>query len=357
MATSPHTSSEGNPSNKGRPKVADCLKKVGDPAHSPEKRRYPNLSSHLGPGRTRTSTPTQAVEAENSRYPNLSTRKTLRRHSHSRGPAGPNLVGGYENAASLVFLPCFSPADSQNRLAASEGRDVLGENKRILPPILSRGVAFPSQMWQFGQTESNEITRDDRPLGEEPAGGGHTIGCVETGLYRGCLPQTRGLSPGCMASTIFSPPVACTWREDTVEGEGPRGGKRLPLECVVKEEHHNLPGPHSQQPRENPGATSLRTSSRTGGLRRRYRAARTGTANRCTLPPSLLDRRQSPHRERQSVPQSAHHRAENAWRGETSPLLQYDNIPTVDETTSPMRVSTPKGMTTHTASTVNAQSG
>lgn len=135
---------------------------------------------------------------------------------------------GYENAASLVFLPCFSPADSQNRLAASEGRDVLGENKRILPPILSRGVALPSQIQQFGQTRSNEITR--APLLAEKASRGRTHDKMcQTGLYRGCLPQTRGLSPGCMASTIFSPPVACTWREDTVEG-GPPRGKRLPAE-------------------------------------------------------------------------------------------------------------------------------
>ena len=62
----------------------------------------------------------------------------------------------------------------------------------------------------------------------------------------GTLPRLHGLYN-------LPPPVACTWREDTVEGEGPPRGKRLPLECVVKEEHHNLPGPHSQQSRERPG--------------------------------------------------------------------------------------------------------
>ena len=169
------------------------------------------------------SIPTQAVEAENSRYPNLSTRKTLRRHSHSRGPAGAESSRGYENAASLVFLQCFSPADSQNRLAASEGRGVLEENKRILPPILSRGVAFPSQMWHTG---SNNFKRNHtrRPLPRAAQLGEDTQSSCQTGLYRGCLPQTRGLSPGCMASTIFSPPVATApggktqWRGKALEG-------------------------------------------------------------------------------------------------------------------------------------------
>ena len=144
------------------------------------------------------------------------------------GPSGAESSRGYENAASLVFLPCFSPADSQNRLAASEGRDVLGENKRILPPILSRGVALPSQIQQTG---SNGVKRiHTRPLLAEKARRGRTHDKMcQTGLYRGCLPQTRGLSPGCMASTIFSPPVATApGGEDTVEGEGPQRGKRLP---------------------------------------------------------------------------------------------------------------------------------
>lgn len=138
------------------------------------------------------------------------------------GPAGPNPGSGYENAASLVFLPCFSPADSQNRLAASEGRDVLGENKRILPPILSRGVAFPSQMWQFGQTESNAFTRALFSQRRASRGRTHDKMC-QTGLYRGCLPQTRGLSPGCMASTIFrhrwrAPGGKTQWRGALREG-------------------------------------------------------------------------------------------------------------------------------------------
>ena len=177
-------------------------KMVGDPAHSPENRRYPNLSSHLGPDRTRTSTPTQAVEAENSRYPNLSTRRHFAGTPTAGRPCRAESSRGYENAASLVFLPCFSPADSQNRLAASEGRDVLGENKRVLPPILSRGVALPSQIQQTG---SNGVKRiHTRPLLAEKSQPGRTHDRLcQTGLYRGCLPQTRGLSPGCMASTIF----------------------------------------------------------------------------------------------------------------------------------------------------------
>lgn len=166
--------------------------------------------------------PLGAVEADNSWYPNLSTGRHFAEHSpfnrvsavrssftraldsslgtlphnltailgeghrgHYKYPS--NLVGGYKNAALLVFLPSFSSADSQNRLSGNEGRDVLGGNKRVLPPILSCGVAFPSQMWRAG---SNTFKRNHATTAAQRAanvGGGHTIGCAETGLYRGCL--------------------------------------------------------------------------------------------------------------------------------------------------------------------------
>ena len=140
------------------------------------------------------------------------------------GPAGAESSRGYENAASLVFLPCFSPADSQNRLAASEGRGVLGENSAVLPPILSRGVALPSQMWQTGSNNFKRI--HTRPLlAEKSQPGEDTQSSCQTGLYRGCLPQTRGLSPGCMASTIFRHRWRAPGGEDTggkaLEGETP----------------------------------------------------------------------------------------------------------------------------------------
>ena len=57
----------------GGTKVISPDQKHRNLAHSPENSRYPNLSSHLGSGRTRTHRPTQAVEADNSWYPNLST--------------------------------------------------------------------------------------------------------------------------------------------------------------------------------------------------------------------------------------------------------------------------------------------
>ena len=223
LATSPHTSSEGNPSNKGRPKVADCLKKAGDPAHSPGAagiQTYPltwvpaGHSEHSHSGRRGRELAVSKLIHPEDTPPAL---------PQPEGPSGAESSRGYENAASLVFLPCFSPADSQNRLAASEGRGVLEENKRILPPILSRGVAFPSQMWHTGQTISNEITRAPL-LAEKSQPGEDTQSSCQTGLYRGCLPQTRGLSPGCMASTIFSPPVATApggktqWRGKALEG-------------------------------------------------------------------------------------------------------------------------------------------
>ena len=229
MATSPHTSSEGNPSNKGRPKVADCLKKVGDPAHSPEKRRYPNLSSHLGPGRTLRAFPLGAVEAENSRYPNLSTRRHSAGIPTAEGLRGPNPGSGYENAASLVFLPCFSPADSQNALSQSEGRDVLEENKRILPPILSRGVAFPSQIQQTG---SNGVKRiHTRPLLAEKSQPGRTHDrlCRDRSVPR-LSPPDSGTLPRLHGLYNLPPPVACTWREDTVGGP-PRGETSSPGMC------------------------------------------------------------------------------------------------------------------------------
>ena len=144
------------------------------------------------------------------------------------GPSGAESSRGYENAASLVFLPCFSPADSQNRLAVSEGRGVLEENKRILPPILSRGVALPSQMWQFGQTESNAFTRALFSQ-RRPAGGGHTIVVPDRSVPR-LSPPDSGTLPRLHGLYNLPPPVACTWREDTVEGEGPQRGKRLPTE-------------------------------------------------------------------------------------------------------------------------------
>ena len=150
------------------------------------------------------------------------------------GPAGPNLVSGYENAASLVFLPCFSPADSQNRLAVSEGRGVLEENKRILPPILSRGVALPSQIQQAG---SNGVKRiHTRPLLAEKARRGRTHDRCARQVCTAAVSPRLGDSPRLHGLYNLPPPVACTWREDTVEG-GPPRGKRLPLECVVKEEH------------------------------------------------------------------------------------------------------------------------
>ena len=45
------------------------------------------------------------------------------------------------------------------------------------------------------------------------------------------------------------------------------------------------------------------------------------------------------------------------WRGETSSLLQYDNISTAERTVRLHRPSTPHWMTMNTASTVNVAGG
>ena len=78
LATSPHTSSEGNPSNKGRPKAPSRAKgwRPGPLAREPP---VSKLILSLGSRPDTPSIPTGGVEAENSRYPNLSARKTLRR--------------------------------------------------------------------------------------------------------------------------------------------------------------------------------------------------------------------------------------------------------------------------------------
>lgn len=171
---------------------------------------------------------------------------------------------GYENAASLVFLPCFSPADSQNALSQSEGRGVLEENKRILPPILSRGVAFPSQIQQTG---SNGVKRiHTRPLLAEKASRGRTHNRRARQVCTAAVSPRLGDSPQ-VAWPLQSSATGGVHLAGRHSGGGrPSRGKRLPLECVVKEEHHKLPGPHSQQSRERPGAVILYTSSRASAL-------------------------------------------------------------------------------------------
>ena len=150
-------------------------------------------------------------------FPTTSRHPRGRTLQHCKYPS--NLVSGYENAASLVFLPCFSPADSQNALSQSEGRGVLEENKRILPPILSRGVALPSQIQQTG---SNGVKRiHTRPLlAEKASRGGHTIVVPDRSVPR-LSPPDSGTLPRLHGLYNLPPPVACTWREDTVEGETP----------------------------------------------------------------------------------------------------------------------------------------
>ena len=137
-----------------------------------------------------------------------------------------NLVGRYKNAALLVFLPSFSSADSQNALSQSEGRDVLGGNKRVLPPILSCGVAFPSQIRQFGQTLSNEITRRPLPRGQPNWGRTHNRCARQV-----CTAAVSSLSPGWGLPSVFSPPAACApGEDDNVEESASPRGKRLPTE-------------------------------------------------------------------------------------------------------------------------------
>ena len=200
----------------------------------PSRQRTPGIQTYPPGGTspsTRPSTECRPSEAASpgfwtpfpAPFPTTSRHPRGRTLQHCKYPS--NLVSGYENAASLVFLPCFSPADSQNALSQSEGRDVLEENKRVLPPILSRGVALPSQIQQTG---SNGVKRiHTRPLlAEKSQPGEDTQSSCQTGLYRGCLPQTRGLSPGCMASTIFRH----RWRAPggKTQWGGPREGNASP---------------------------------------------------------------------------------------------------------------------------------
>ena len=194
----------------------------------PSRQRTPGIQTYPPGGTspsTRPSTECRPSEAASpgfwtpfpAPFPTTSRHPRGRTLQHCKYPS--NLVSGYENAASLVFLPCFSPADSQNALSQSEGRDVLGENKRILPPILSRGVALPSQIRQFGQTESNAFTRALFSQ-RRPAGGGHTIVVPDRSVPR-LSPPDSGTLPRLHGLYNLPPPVACTWREDTVEGETP----------------------------------------------------------------------------------------------------------------------------------------